>query len=193
MATIMSNRSSLPRRFRVILALFAFLTASAAVKHFVSSQFGYELDVPTGWNVDQTPSGVPVLFNYESSMAGPQGLFPEKGAEVRVIPFETVQIVMHARTMDEWITHNYGAAYRNVSQRKLPDVGASLKEPQNITEVQADFERDSQDEELQHDLSYYFTLNGAAFRLRLLYWRDNPHRAELETVCKSVLRSIRAR
>jgi hypothetical protein len=177
----------------VFVAFLAFLAASGAVKHFVNSQFGYELDVPTGWNLDQTPSGVPVLFNYKRSMAGPQGLFPEEGAEIRVIPFKAVQIVTRAHIMDQWIKDNYGADYRNVSQKKLPDAGASPKVPRNITEVQADFERDSQDNELQRDLSYYFTLNGNAFRLRLLYWKKNPHREQIETVCRSVLGSIRAR
>ncbi len=138
---------------RLILALFVALTALGAVKHFVSKQFKYELDVPAGWNIDQTPSGVPVLFNYKSSMAGPQGLFPEDGAEIRLMPLQEVQVVTNARTMDEWINHNYGPAYRNVSKKRLPDFGANGREPREITEVQAEFERDPIDEELQHDFS----------------------------------------
>jgi len=167
--------------------------SSGATKHYISSEFKYELDLPAGWNIDVSPSGVPVLFNYKRSRGGPQGLFPGDGANMFLIPFAAVQPVTSARTMDEWIAQNYMSYYRGLSVMTFPDSGATARGPRGITEVRGEFERNPQDDDLQQDVSYYFTLDGAMFRLRLLYWKHNVNGTTLRAAAESVLRSIRAR
>jgi hypothetical protein len=182
--------------FNNILALgvlaIALLPASATDREYTNSKFNYKLTVPARWNIDPPESGVPVLFNYKRSEGGPQGLFPNGGANIYLIPLTAVQPTTPAKTLDEWINQNIEHDHKNASVKKRHDVAGDEKGPQNVVEVQSDFVRDSQDQESQREVSYYFSLNGATFRLMLLYWKQNPHGARLQAICESVLRSIRA-
>ena len=164
----------------------------AQTRTYVSSQFKYKLTVPTHWNIEVSGSGVPVIFNYALSEGGPQGLFPENGANIFLIPLEAVKVVTGASTMDEWIRRNLAADHKNVTIRHIPSPSGSDRAPQNVVEVQADFERNPQDDQLQRELDFYFTLRGSMFRLMLVYWKDSPHAAELRSACESILRSIRS-
>ncbi len=164
------------------------LTADTS-RAFVNSKFHYALKVPGGWNAEG--QDIPVLFNYRASEGGPQGLFPDHGAQITLIPLAAVQAVVDAGTMDEWIKRNLASNHTNVSIRHLPapEDNRALT-PRDIVEVEADFERDPQDDMLQHEVDYYFYLRGAPFRLRLLYWKDDKqssgHRAALQYVLRSI-------
>jgi len=147
--------------------------------------------------MDVNLSGVPVLFNYQRGREGPQGLFPDDGAQIYLIPFEVVSVVTNAKTFDEWIHQNLWPDHTNVSLRHIPDTTTrsretSVRSPRNIVGVQADYERDPHDGLLQHEIDYYFTLGESMFRLRLLYWKGNPREAALRSIFDAVFRSIRS-
>jgi hypothetical protein len=168
------------------------LLASGNDKEYANSKFHYKLTLPPRWNIDVPESGVPVLFNYKRSEGGPQGLFPGGGANIYLIPLAAVEARTPAKTLDDWITRNLERDHKNASIKQLHGADNSERAPQGIVEVQSDFVRDSQDEEPQHEVSYYFRLNGATFRLMLLYWKHDPNGSRLQAICESVLRSIRA-
>jgi hypothetical protein len=167
------------------------LPASGNDKEYTNSKFGYRLTLPPRWNIDIPESGVPVLFNYKRNQGGPQGLFPEGGANIYLIPLAAVEITTPAKTLDDWIKRNLERDHKNTLIKQLHEADNSERAPQNIIQVQSDFIRDSQDEEPQREVSYYFKLNGAAFRLMLLYWKQDPNGPRLQAICESVLRSIR--
>jgi len=124
---------------------------------------------------------------------GPQGLFPDHGAEIYVVPFAAVRAVVSAGTMAEWISRNITPDHGAVSIKRLSQPRGDESAPGNIVEVEADFQRGSHSqEEPQHETSYYFTLRGAMFRLRLSYWKGDPRSAKHRSACLSILQSIRA-
>ena len=108
-----------------------------------------------------------------------------------VLPLSAVQMVVNSRTMEEWINRNVSPNHSAVSLKRLPGFGSDDSVPQNLVEVEADFQR-GQQEDLQHEMNYYFTLRGAIFRLRLLYWKDDRTAVSHRAACQFVLRSIRA-
>ena len=91
--------------------------------------------------------------------------------------------------MDEWIKRNITRDHRVAS---IKGISESLGQsgPRDIVRVEADFKRDPQDTESQREVNYYFTLRGAALRLRLLYWRDDPRSSSYRMALRSVLRRI---
>lgn len=179
------------RTLNRIAVFFVLVQAALGQQHtYDSSQFKYQFVVPPKWHLVVSGSGVPVLFNYKESEGAGQGLFPEDGANISLIPFEVVSVVTSAKTMDDWIQHNLGTDHKNVSLPRAVEIYGTNRSPQNIIEVEADFVRDVQDDELQHEVNYYFTLRGARFRLMLLYWKDNAQAAKLRSICQSILRSI---
>ena len=60
--------------------------------HFANSRFHYEFTIPPEMERRPPESGVPVLFNYKRSEGGPQGLFPDHGANIFLIPLAAVQV-----------------------------------------------------------------------------------------------------
>ena len=151
------------------------------------------MTIPAKWNMDVPESGVPVLFNYKRSEGGPQGLFPDHGANIFLIPLDAVKINTNATTLDEWIHRNLQHDHSSSSIKQLPDLDPNPRSPRNIVEVWADFVRDEQDEEKQSEVNYYFTLNGAEFRLMLLYWKDDHQGKYFQSTAESLLRSLRSR
>jgi hypothetical protein len=181
--------------FEVLLV--ALVVASTAVagdqaKSFVNSKFGYKMMVPAKWDMDLSGSGVPVLFNYKRSEGGPQGLFPEHGAHLFIVPLTVVQPMANAKRIDEWIQFNLRTSHEDPLIRQVPDLDPGEGGPRNIVEVQADFIRDEQDGERQREFNYYFTLRNTAFRLMLLYWKSNPQGRSFQSTAEDVLRSIKA-
>ena len=155
-------------------------------------KFGYRLSVPEEWNVVVPPSGVPVLFNYDKKKALPQGLIPEGGAEVYLIPYEAVRLVAGANRLEDWIQANGRESHTNVRTERVASWTKDESSPQGITRIVADYQRAPEDEELQSEVDYYFTLRGAAFRLRMLFWKGDPRSSDYNSVMVAVLRSIRA-
>ena len=184
-----------PSRRAFVWISVSFVLAQAAVgqaHNYVSSRFKYQFVVPAKWHLAVSGSGVPVLFNYKESEGAGQGLFPEGGANIFLIPFEAVSAVTSAKTMDEWIKNNLAPDHTNVTLPRAIEIYGGKRSPQNITKVEADFVRPVPDDEMHHEVNYYFTLRGAMFRLMLVYWKDSPKAAEFRSICQSILRSIKS-
>jgi hypothetical protein len=164
-----------------------------AVEHkaFTSVRFAYRLRLPRSWNVSVAGSGVPVFFNYTTAAVLPQGLIPDNGADIYLIPFAALRGITGATDTEEWIRLNRTRDHSNVTIRRLPSPGGTERVPRNVFEVKSDFERDPQDGKLQREVNYYFELHGDSFRLRLLYWKGDPRSSYFESVLDSIFRSIR--
>ncbi len=158
---------------------------------FTSELFGYRLEVPGGWHVAVPPSGVPVFFNYDESKALPQGLIPDRGANIYLIPYEAVSRVTQARDLQDWIQTNSEQWHTNVRTSRVAAWSSSETAPQEIVKVEADYERAPEDEERQAEINYYFVLHGSGFRLRMLYGKGDPRSSYFKTVADSLLRSIK--
>ena len=152
----------------------------------------HRLLVPDKWNISATPNGVLTIFDYEPRDAGPQGLFPFEGAEILVLPLAAVERTSKAKTLDEWIAQNAAVHRAGVSRKRRADLRRRDGSAQGVIEVEADFERDSQDGNLQHEVSYYFTLRGRMFGVTLTYWKGNPNASNLRSVTESVVEAIQA-
>jgi hypothetical protein len=159
---------------------------------YLSMKFRYRLLVPAGWNTSVSGSGVLTIFDYKPEELLPQGLFPDEGSEIRVVPFAGLEAFTKAKTLDEWVVFNLARNHTGVSSKRRADLSKGEDSPQGVVEVEADFERNVQDGGLQHELNYYFTLRGKMFRLMLIYWRDNPQASTLRSTCAAVLASIQA-
>jgi hypothetical protein len=166
--------------------------APAAARAYLNRQFGYRLTVPAGWNIAVPPSGVPVLFNYAQGSALPQGLIPDGGAEVYVIPYQAVELVTSARDLESWIAANSAMWHTNVRTSSAAPWAKDDGAPQEIVKVDADYERAPEDETLQSEVNYYFTLHHRGFRLRLLYEKGDPHGSSFNSALLAVLHSIKA-
>ena len=181
------------RGFALIVFSFVLVQAAVGQGHtYVGSRFKYQFLVPPKWHIAVSGSGVPVLFNYKESEGAGQGLFPEGGANISLIPFEVVGPVLGVKTMNDWIERNLATDHENVSLPRVIETDATKRSPQHVIEVEADFVRPVPDDELHHEVNYYFTLRGAMFRLMLVYWKDSPQAAEFRSVCQSILRSIKS-
>jgi hypothetical protein len=160
--------------------------------HFANSKFHYEFTIPPKWNIDTPESGVPVLFNYKRSEGGPQGLFPDHGANIFLIPLAAVQVSTRADTISEWIQSNLQRDHQNASTRKKPELSSkSADGPQDVVEVQSDFTR-APGEDPQREVDYYFSLRSSAFRLLLLYWKDDTQGQHFQSIAETLLRTIRS-
>lgn len=184
------------RLIRVVLLSIAIVmndgAHAAGARTFTSQRFGYQLSVPRDWNIAVPPSDVPVLFNYDESKALPQGLIPEGGANIYVIPYEAVGLVTSARDLQDWIQINSRMWHTNVRTSRVASWSRDERLPQRITKVDADYERAPEDEALQSEINYYFVLRGAGFRLRMLYGKGDPRSSYFNSVIGVVLRSVRA-
>jgi hypothetical protein len=165
----------------------------AQVKSFVSSRFNYQLNIPVKWHISVAKSGVAIAFNYDLSRALPQGLIPEGGVEVYVVPLAAVEPVTEAKTLETWAEGNLSVGHTNVSTAHLPNFSNTDNTPHNILEVEADFRRYEQDEDVQREISFYFTLKGKPFRLMTLFGKDDPKAAYFRATSESIFRSIRSR
>jgi hypothetical protein len=177
----------------IVASLIAPRVSFGQGRSYLSPKFNYRLLLPPGWNTPASVSDVLMIFDYKPTEALPQGLFPDGGAEIWVIPFEEVGAITKAKTMEEWIAYNAAHGHTGVSSRRRADLSKGGNSPDGVLEVDADFERSPQDDGLQHEVNYYFTLRGGMFRLMLIYWKDNPQAAHLRSVCESMLGSIQAR
>ena len=166
------------------------LLGAAAQKAFTSAQYGFTLRFPGSWSVSVSGAGVPLFFNYRRSQALPQGLLLDGGAEIYVIPFVLVGAMTHADSLDDWIAFNNAHGCSEIKTHHLPNFDSSVRVPHDIVEVESDFERDPQDDQLQRVIDYYFTLHGKKFRLMLVHWKDDPRAAYFRSVLDSVFRSI---
>jgi hypothetical protein len=186
----------------VCVAALAFVTGCSLSMQgqgqvYSNAKYKYELLKPDDWNLSENRSGVPMFFNYKPSEGGPQGLFPSNGAQILVIPHGVDPRTAKAGTLAEWIKLSLrdgysGGSYSNVTMRSLPNTGGGDATPRDVVEIEADFKRLDQDDELQQEVSYFFTLNGKFFRLMLVHWKDKPDSRSLRAVCLSMLQSIRA-
>jgi len=172
-----------------LAAIIGCSTSLAQGRKFSNPRFNYRLSIPNGWSLSETGFDV-MLYSYKRSEALPQGLYPSKGAEIWVTPFSAVKAGTRIDNLDRWIQDNLTTEQTRVS---ITPVGGSKDEnaPQNVVRVEADFGASSQDE-LQHEVSYYFVTRGRMFRLMLVYWNDNPNSKALNAICESVLRSFRS-
>lgn len=186
--------SSLLRWMRVgcILCITAVLLSATASRTYESKRFHYLLDVPNGWRVSVSPSGVVVLANYGPKKALPQGLMQDGCANIYIVPFSAVRAVMPALDMNAWIKSNNDQWHSNVVMQPIPSWSNAEGVPQQIMQVAADYERDSQDDELQAEINYYFLLRGSPFRLSALYWKNDKRAAYFAARTREILRSIRA-
>ncbi len=162
-------------------------------KRFVSDQYGYSLRVPKRWHVSVSANGIPVFFNYDPKILLPQGLFPEHGAHIFLIPFTGVRPMVRGKGMSEWIKFNNSIGCSNIVINRLLVPKPSEKKPSNVVEVHADFQRDPQDEVLERVVDYYFTLHGEDFRLMLEYWKGDAKSAHFESVLDEIFGSIEPR
>lgn len=178
----------------VVCVITACIPQAEATKRFISTDFAYELAYPSDWNLDVSPLGIPIFYSFRPEQGGPQGLFPEDGAIIEIIPSDVVLPITNATTLENWIRSTYDHdVYTNVKTRRLPKTRPVDGVPHDIIRVSADFERDSDDGRLQRDISYYYRLDDKVFRLTLLYWKGNPKAKapQYESLAESVLRSIR--
>jgi len=180
---------------KLIASLFTVLTlplSATEQKTFTSAKYGYKVRLPKTWNVSVSAAGIPVFFNYDPSEALPQGLIPEHGAEIYLIPFANVQPVTGTKNLTDWIQFNNARGRSNIVVKRL-STSRSEREPHDAVEVDSDFERDPQDEVLQRVTDYYFTLRGEKFRLMLVHWKGDQQSAHFRLVLDSVFRSIESR
>jgi hypothetical protein len=166
---------------------------AAEQRTFTSSKYGYRLRLPKTWNVSVSANGIPIFFNYDPKDALPQGLFPEHGVDIRLIPFAVVQPITKGDSLKEWIQFNSALGYSNMVIRQLPTPNRSERTPVDVVVVHADYQRDPQDEVWERATDYYFTLHGERFRLMLEYWKGDPQSAYFESVVDSIFRSIESR
>lgn len=176
-----------------LLTVGALITLTADEQHrFVSSAFKYQLLVPQQWNLSVAKSGVPMIFNYNRRQAGSQGLFPDSGAEIYIVPLALVKAVVKGNSLDDWIRNDLSLEHTNALISHLPDAVDDHRLPRNVVMVESDFERDPQDKGLQHQIDYYYVLSGGMYHLMCVYWKDNLRAAQVRAACESVFRSIRA-
>jgi hypothetical protein len=159
-------------------------------RKYANRAFHYALEVPATWRIEARNT-VCVLYNFRPNEGGPQALFLEHGAEIYVIPLAAVQATVDATTIDEWASRNASPDHTAISAKHLSGPGRDDSVPNNLLMVEADYERDPQ-EDLQHEVNYYFSLRASIFRLRLLYWKDDSRAARHRAAVESVLRSIHA-
>jgi hypothetical protein len=174
------------------LVLAASMFSAAEQKTFTSARFGYELRLPKSWNISVADSGVPVFFNYPRAEALPQGLIPDHGAEIYLIPFAALRGTTRAKDLKEWIQINTRREHSRIHVTQVPGALEEESAPHNVFRVTSDFERDPQDGIPQREIDYYFQLNGEGFRLRLVYWKGDPRSTYFESVQQAIFRSIRA-
>jgi len=135
---------------------------------------------------------VPVISNYPASGALPQGLIPDAGADIFLIPYEAVEAVARAGDLENWIESNDAMWHNKARTRRLPSWTNDESYPQQIFRVDADYERAPEDGTLQSEVNFYFLLHRAGFRLRMLYWKGDSHRSSFNSALQEVLHSIRA-
>jgi hypothetical protein len=178
--------------FCLVVSLAAPQVSFGQGQSYLNTKFNYRLSLPPGWNTSVSGSEVLTIFDYKPEEALPQGLFPDGGSEIWVVPFAGLEAFTKAKTLDEWIAFNAARNHSGVSTRDRADLSRGGNSPDGVVEVDADFERSPDDDALQHEVNYYFTLRGKMFRLMLIYWKDNPNAARLRSVCESVLESVQA-
>ena len=75
---------------------------------------------------------------------------------------------------------------------KKPELSSkSADGPQDVVEVQSDFTR-APGEDPQREVDYYFSLRSSAFRLLLLYWKDDTQGQHFQSIAETLLRTIRS-
>jgi hypothetical protein len=168
--------------------------ASLRRRVYVNEEYRYRLSVPVGWHVSVAPGGEPVvIFNYNPKAALPQGLIPEHGAEIYVVPFAAVEPVTGPVAPDQWIDLVDKRDRTNITVKRIASLYNSPDSPQDIVGVQADFKRSRQDDGLQRELSYYFRLRDAGFHLIMYFSEsDQAHAPQWADAFLAVLRSMRA-
>ncbi len=163
-----------------------------AQRNFTSDRFRYALTVPIGWNLLESPSGVPVIFNYPRAKGLPQGLIPDGGADIYLVPESVVAPVTPAGGLDEWIRSNESTSHSDIRVSRPVVRTKGTNAPQDLVKVEADYERSPDDGMLQTEVNYYFRLHGDGFRLRLLYWKGAPKASSFRAALVGILNSIRA-
>lgn len=181
----------------IVAVTLLFTSASKAQNQtHQSERFGYQLAIPLGWKVSQTGFDV-MFYSYRTNEALPHGMLPPRGAEIWVTPFNAIKERAPAmrwkgaNSVQQWIQHELTPDHTNVSVTRVQDVD-DRDAPKEVFRVEADYRRDPADDELQHEISYFFTLEGRMYRLALLYWRDNDSGQRLKRVLEAVLQSARA-
>lgn len=159
-------------------------------KKYVNEFFHYELQPPEGWNLSEGESKVPHFYSYPRSEALSKGLYPRRGSNLDVIPMGADPRTSHFTTLREWIDFELRWDYSNVLVREIPDMGVK-DGPHGVIEVEADFEM--WNGEVEHQLNYFYLLEGRPFLLTLGYWKGDRDGEKFKSICRSVLRSIRSR
>jgi hypothetical protein len=167
---------------------------AAQPREFTSPKFGFRMTLPPKWNIVVSESGVPNVFNYDPNDALPQGLVPQGGANIYLIPFGAVEAMNNAKLLDEWIESNLVRGHKDVLRKVIPSVGKADNSARGIVEIDADvfFDPDDPNEALQREVSFYFLLKGGMFHLMMVYNKDDPQGTRFHSVCEWILRSVRA-
>jgi hypothetical protein len=180
----------------VLLSLMVASSAFGQQKTFVSDKFKYQLTIPDKWNAQVPESGTPVLFfNYGPNQGLPQGLIADGGAHILVFAVDPMNWI---RKLDpsgaERMTGSLDKLRTNVSTVRIPDWSKDPNVPHDISKVRADVGRfNPDDDETQIQVDFRFALKAAAFRVTLNYNKDDPNGSHFESVCESLVRSIRAK
>jgi hypothetical protein len=156
-----------------------------------NQKFSYSLRPPPGWNLSESSSSVPLFFNYDASEGRSQAMYPERGAEIRVIPLGVDPRTAHFTTLSEWIDFDLRHDHSKISTKSLSNSAAEAAAPRGVIEVESDFMRENG--QIQHEVSYFFFLRDSMFRLTLAHWLGNPDAKGLHAAAEAVLHSIRAR
>jgi hypothetical protein len=175
----------------LVLAWLAVGICGAQPTTYNNEKFSYLLRPPTGWNLSENASGVPMFFNYDVSEARAQDNYPDRGAEIIVIPLGVDPRTVHFKTLREWIAFDLSRNHSKISIKDLSGTRAEASVPQGVIEVESDFERENGRH--QHEVSYFFLLKGTMFRLTMQHWLGNPNSKELHTIAETALQSIRAK
>lgn len=181
------------KRFTVVLHIAFFWVATGMVysepsQHkYINRDYGYVFAVPRGWKVEQDP--VPYIFNYPRSQAGPQGLLPEGGAAVRIIPMELFSTRSFGKDLESWVGWNTRTHSRDVQRENLQCIAGGIAQAHICVKVRSVFQLAPEDPPTTQ-VSYYFVLNGRYFRA-FLEFHDGDRSAEkyiqaLKFICESI-------
>lgn len=163
------------------------LRAHEASRRYRNTDAGLSFLVPKGWHAAR---GEPAyVFNYPPSEPAPQGLLPENGAAVTIVPFKSFLRAHPTAKLDDWIKWNTRIKQRDIQRKNYPCLGGDGGTPHICAEVRSVFQITPHDPQLVR-INYYFKVNGDFYRSQLEYYKGDPNAESYLSALKHITESI---
>lgn len=184
--------------FRGQMSLGATLVAICLATHgnareFTSPEFPYRLTIPPKWNISVSPTGVPVLFNYDPKLALPQNHIPDGGAEIYLVPFSLIRSTTKADTIEEWIRGSLDRWHSAIRIHPASDIRSGKSALTEVWRAEADYQVNGDVNEVQRENNCYFRLEGQSYHLMMHYTKGDHRERYFLSVFEMVLKSIEPR